>query len=397
MRLLVYAPNAAGVFDQSIDQPFGGMETVAKTLADALGRRSDVDVIVAVESLQWPAIRTVEGVRVGNRPNRPAQLAAEFGRTTGGGGGERPIRRIFRRAAIAAELAVRRLAGPRPPASEPDDWFASLGCEWHLTSGASRQSLGMIRSVERSALRVASDADLAPPAADRQTPYGEPSVVSAEAVRSADVVFVQTTRQQQLLADHFARDGVLLPNPIDPEPWLAVRDREPTADVLWVGRADRFHKRPHLALDAAASTPRLSWRFVMPRGTDATLQRELDERIAALPNVALQSAVPFAEMPSLMAGCRTLCVTGSPDFEGLPNVLLQAALCGRPVVSLGAGEAFLAASGAGTVVTDATAMADELRRLCEGPTPREAGREYVVAHHSADAFAAKLVETLVSA
>jgi glycosyltransferase involved in cell wall biosynthesis len=203
---------------------------------------------------------------------------------------------------------------------------------------------------------------------------------------------LQTEQQARLLAERFGRQGTVIENPFDVE-WWAQRLAEPPPAtlpapgfVLWVGRADRFHKRPQLALEIAEACPHL--RFVLivePR--NPAVERALEERVP--PNVELRARKAFAQMPHYFRNAMLFLSTGSVEHEGFPNVLLQAAASELPIVALEVGAEFLTQAGCGLCamgnLEQAVAAIDALagdaaRRRDYGAK----GRQYVLEHHGVD-------------
>ena len=397
MRVLIHSPGGAPLYDPALRQPVGGMETRAATFARRLAEQPGIDVTVVVESdeagRRWDGEEyPLDGIRVINRPNRRTQLATRLGREIKLTGRPPFVRwSAFRPRHVGPvlRLALGRLSGPRPAASDSDPFFAALHPDWALAFGVNRQSAGLIHSVPRTALMIASDHDLdSRIARDRTfvTRQGEPAAEVRNAICDAAIVFVQSTSQQVALKEHFARDGVLLPNPVE----LSKVDAEPDFDVLWIGRADRFHKRPLLAVEAAAATPELTWRLVLAPG-DADVAQEVVR--AAPANVTVLPPRPFAEMPALFAACRVFVSTSDAAYEGVPNVVLQAAAAGRPSVTTGAAVEFLQQTG--RTPTTPAELPDAIRKTLRSyETLGRRARDTAGSHYESAAIAAKLVRHL---
>ena len=159
------------------------------------------------------------------------------------------------------------------------------------------------------------------------------------AIRNATLIVTQNVEQQALLRERFDREGRMLPSPIDLDAWdKGAAHPSPLLDrlglsrfVLWVGRADRFHKRPDLCLQLARALSEVSFLMIM-NPSDPEVERSIRE--AAPPNVSIVESVPFADMPAVLRQAELLVSTGAADYEGAPNVFLQAAASQTPVASL---------------------------------------------------------------
>src|SRR5262249_30586881 len=132
---------------------------------------------------------------------------------------------------------------------------------------------------------------------------------------------------------------------------------------------------------------------------------ETQVRELGVTNVLFGGELPIEEVPYLLARA-DVCVTNLlPDayLEKIVSVkVFEYLACGKPVVGglRGEGARVLAESGGGVAVEpgDPQAMADAVRTLLAAPERRtemgEAGRRYVVEHHSRAAIAARLEQLL---
>jgi glycosyltransferase involved in cell wall biosynthesis len=242
--------------------------------------------------------------------------------------------------------AVRPFRDPPPPATESDPFYSQIKPDVLCGIGVSAQSASVImtaRALSRpSVLFLASNADLDErygPTSSYVSPYGERGDVCWSAIQNATVIVTQGEDQQQLLNSRFDREGQVLASPIDLSGWdTAAEQQSPLLDrlalsrfVLWVGRADRFHKRPELCLQLARAVEDIAFLMVL-NPSDPDVERTIRE--TAPPNVTIVESVPYAEMPALMQRADVLVSTGSAEYEGAPNVFLQAAAARIPVASL---------------------------------------------------------------
>ena len=185
------------------------------------------------------------------------------------------------------------------------------------------------RNGKASIYNGASDVDFIPGEQDIQ--LGRDRFLFEYGLKRVDRVFVQNSRQQELLAANYGRDdGVLVTNcygaPAGAKP-------DPQGYVLWVATV-RAQKRPELLLEVAKRLPQ--YKFVMVGGHDIGWNGEAYEQnirtaAAALPNVEYKGFRPYAEADRLFDGARV--VLNTSMYEGFPNTFLQAWARGVPTVA----------------------------------------------------------------
>jgi glycosyltransferase involved in cell wall biosynthesis len=185
------------------------------------------------------------------------------------------------------------------------------------------------RRAKRFVYACASDLDLQPN--EHWIPSRREAFLFRLALRSADGVLLQNVRQRQLLAQHYGKDGVILPNCyMEPE----ARAATPDGHVLWVGTIKPI-KSPERFLELARHYP--TTRFMMVGG--ATNQgdggqayyRRIQEMAKGVPNLDFVGYVPFSEVGRHFDGASLLVNTS--DAEGFPNTFLQAWIRGVPTLS----------------------------------------------------------------
>jgi glycosyltransferase involved in cell wall biosynthesis len=234
--------------------------------------------------------------------------------------------------------------------------------------------------------------------------------------RSADVVTFTT----RAFADTVAERGVgeekrrLLPNGADVELFRPlprendVAARYPFGDrlvVMYSGLLGIKHGLETVIEAAALLRDREDVVFFLRGEGPRREALETQVRELGLTNVLFGGELPIEEVPYLLARA-DVCVTNLlPDayLEKIVSVkVFEYLACGKPVVGglRGEGARVLAESGGGVAVEpgDPQAMADAVRTLLDAPERRtemgEAGRRYVVEHHSRAAIAARLEQLL---
>jgi glycosyltransferase involved in cell wall biosynthesis len=395
MRIAIVALNAYPAVNPQAGTAIGGLETFAWLLARGLATRPGHEVQFLVRHTANPTARVVEQVQIAAdvEPLRPWRLDVSHDIEV------LPkfpwLRFKHLRPSLLWKVPVLglvRAVGGRRPALDlrVQQLLEQMKPDLVLTLGAGDSSAAVVRAAAAlkipSLLWLQSNADLDPQFQVNPNfvdPYG---VTSADARASwqADRIICQTRWQQQRVFELLNRDSEVIPNPLDatrfpvgdPSPWSR-------QGVLWIGRYDRHHKRPHLALEIAKQCPRIPFRMVINRGDPAV---EAEIRAQAPPNVQIIDYLSRDEMPKAFREARLFLSTGSSAYEGFPNVLLEAAASGTPIVSMDDFDEFLTRSQCGILGTNAevTAKAVMLLTGLEGEWVNRSrrGAEYVRQHHS---------------
>lgn len=363
MRVRFTAWHAYPLFDARDPACVGGAETHAWLLANALANDPRFDVHFVVRSLQPFHRRRFGNVTVWNAGSRLDGIRAHVAdRLTIS---RNPLRIRLRRFSPhllwqAPLLAAARVFRGAPPLPEvPSGVYVQVAANVECCFGVSAQSAAAIRAAEvggrPSILFLESNSDL-----DEQytldstyvTVHGEQAHICRRVLDNATRIIAQHPEQQRLLKERFGRDSVVWPNIVDLPAWdrapaQASRMLEQTGleqFVLWVGRADDFHKRPHLCLDLARRLPDVPFLMVLNPG-DERIDREI--RASAPPNVRIVASIPFIDMPVVLSEAALYVSTGSAAYEGSPNIFLQAAASRIPVASLEVETPLIAGTGAG--------------------------------------------------
>jgi glycosyltransferase involved in cell wall biosynthesis len=353
----------------------GGIETGAWQLAKSLARHTSVRPLLVVRSNRPLPDREPEGVLVHGVADRIESVRNAVSQSIEWNARPRIKRWCWSLLWQVPFLVLSRpwRAAPLGPTSPDPRLPLSLADQWGVfgVSQESAQAIAAAREVgQPTILFLQSNADL-----DRRfrddpafvNEYGESTVAARFCLDHATVIVCQTQWQQQQLREWFDRDGVWIRNPIDIDAWQASIERTAAAGdnrpagVLWVGRYDRFHKRPTLALEIARRCPEIQFHMVI-NAHDREVAAEIHR--TAPTNVKLIPYVPFDQMPAMFARAQVFLSTSAASFEGFPNVLLQAVASGRPIVSLEDFDGFLRRSHAGNVTHgDLDAAVAKIRQL----------------------------------
>jgi glycosyltransferase involved in cell wall biosynthesis len=389
---------ARSVFEPACSGPFGGSEVRAFAFATGLARQ-DLQVQVVVDAHRPPAAHRVEGVRLSYRP-----LPDELPRLRDEPSRVRRWCRTPRATLCRLTRSVQKRWG-RVPSDRPhfDPYLARANADVYCAFGVHQHAASVVHTAARlgrpSVLLLASDTDLAEayrPESIQLNAYGQRADVCYFALRQATWIVAQTTHQQQLVQQRFGRNATVIRNPLPPtECVLPALVGGCRADVLWIGRADRFSKRADLAIELARRCPDLRFTLIMnPR--DVRVHQQL---ISGLPNnVCIVPAVPWREIHAYYRSSALLLNTS--DAEGFPNAFLQAAQYGLPIVSLNVDpEGMLSRHHAGVLTgPDMHQAAHQLQAL-SADSPRltrlaAAGREYVRRFHDTEGRCTELADVL---
>lgn len=404
MRIAIVALNAFPAMDPSQGRRIGGLETFAWNLAQGLAV-GEADQILFLVRSEHPKVTCVY-----------QRVHVDFI--------HEPFRAIRQSVSKALEieswkklpriknwdlnltwkiptLAIRKFLFPRYSEEKSISLAISrFAPELVLTLGVNQTSaiLGEIAQALGIpiVLWLQSNADLAPqlfengPFVDR---YGVRSAHAQQCIRLCRNIICQTETQRLLLQQIEPKipnalsqpiQTICIPNPIETKVFHP--NESPLHErrgVLWIGRADRFHKRPLMAIEIAKRCLEIPFCVIVNPGDDDVYQEIID---AKPPNVTLIDFVPSAEMPERMRNAWIFLSTGSAAYEGFPNVFLEASASGTPIVSLEDFDGFLSRSHAGySSDGNLDSLVQFIHHLVESPSEWRAmgssAIEYVRNHH----------------
>lgn len=395
MRIAVVALNAYPAINPRAGTAIGGLETFAWLLARGLATRPGYEVQFLIRHTSQPDPAVVDQVQIVADVEPLRQWRQDVSRRLD----VLPRFPWLRLKRLSPDLfwkvpvlgLVRVASGPGPSIWDRVMLLLTQARpDLVLALGVGDSSAAVVQAADTlaipSLLWIRSNADL-----DRrfqeQPDYVDPyGVTSANAKGSwrADRIICQTRWQQQRVKSLLGRDSHVIPNPLDATRF-PVGETNPVSrkGVLWIGRFDRHHKRPHLALEIARQCPRIPFRMVINRG-DPVVEAEV--RAQAPPNVEILDYVSRDEMPQVFREARLFLSTSSADYEGFPNVLLEAAASGTPIVSMEDFDEFLNRSQCGILGTNVDVTAKAVMLLygleAEWIKRSQRGAEYVRQHHS---------------
>lgn len=406
MRISIVALNALPAIEPSAGRGIGGLETFAWRLARGMARTKSNSVQFVVRATSPRPSCVVEQVQIDSFSEPLRQLRQSVSRALEFKDGARLPRLKKWNASLVWQiptLALNKLL--RPQFSEQkamQDAIVSFRPDLILTLGVNRTSaqLGEIAAALNIPIVVwlQSNADL-----DERF-FSDDSFVDRYGVHSIDArncwcrcknVICQTQTQQERLhrlqedAGGTLRSlqSTVIVNPIDSIGTLDVlpkfRDRR---GVLWIGRADQFHKRPRFALEIAAMCPDVPFTMIVNPG-DEVIHAEIRTRAGA--NVALFDYLPPEQVRMQLSQAKLFLSTGSATYEGFPNVLLEACASGTPIITLEDFDGFLQRSNAGFCsLGDVRLAAEAVLRLSGDANLWDrhsmSGFEYVQSNHHID-------------
>lgn len=415
LRLCLVAFNAYPAVDPSAGGQVGGTETRAWLFARQLAQRSDMVVSLAVRTTGPVPHTVVEGVRIVGLRDRFYRL-----REAVGGFASRcpkfPWIKVHRWSPsllwqvpllATARFFEARPTDPRLPMPFFEQIEADLFCCFGNQATAATAIASAHATGRPAVLFLGSDDDLNPGyTADSsiRNPYGDEGATCCFSLQQADAVLTQTPEQTRMLAERFGRTGELVPNPIDLAEWDARAAAELPREfhagldrfVLWMGRAEKIHKRPQVLIEIARLCPEVPFLMLLnPR--DPAVDSEI--RQSAPSNVRIVTQVPFPLMPALFR--RAIAYLNTSSLEGFPNAFLQAAASRVPIVSTDVGQSFLEQSTAGVFVPgDRSQAAHVLHEWVNSAPARDPfgqrGRAFVEEQHATGPVTARLAEMLRS-
>lgn len=151
-------------------------------------------------------------------------------------------------------------------------------------------------------------------------------------LKRADVVIVQTKKQQQALQENYGISAVLIPNAHRiPADEIITNDPAKRPIVLWVGRCHSM-KRPELYLDLARENEKLPFVMIMPPDDEhKDLYSKCIKQAKAIENLTLIPGVSSDKINDYYQRARVLVLTSKA--EGFSNVVIEALKNGAPAVT----------------------------------------------------------------
>lgn len=399
-HLCIVAQNAFSAVFPAQGQAVGGAETRAWTIAKGLQRTDRCRVSFVVRSFRKLPDGDVEGVRIVRRSAWFPELRRKVSECLERKSGFPGVRLLKFRPGLLWEvpflLLIRPFRPREPQPLEAGPELLELEPDAFVTFGTSADSSTVVAAANEmgvpAILLLRSNADIPSGEKDR---YGESRQIQEYVLRHATHVFCQNETQQQRLREQLSVEAECLPAPIDLEQW-PLCEAEQGEYVLWVGRSDRFHKRPELLIELARRCAEIPFLLVMNR-QDAEVHAEILSQLPA--NVTHREYVPFNEMPAVFGNARVLVMTGNPAYEGFPNLLLQAAATGVPIVSMHDFNGFFDLTKAGLVSGEDLDEMERQVRLVWTKRPEELAaeqelRDWIASHHSVEAVCRTILSTL---
>lgn len=276
-------------------------------------------------------------------------------------------------------------------------------CDVICCFGVNAQSHSIINECNRLGIKtilfIASDSDLSDKYYEGATGHNKfnvPNSMCYAVVMNAGNIIVQTQKQLSLLRTRFGREADILPNPVNSN-FKETIFTEKKHHILWVGRADEFHKRPHLCIEVAKNVPQAKFIMIL-NNTDGVI---FDKILTQKPdNVEIIEQVPFDEMPSYFRQAKFLLSTSNKDYEGFPNTFLQAGCLGVPLVTLEVDpdNVFSAAGGAFNAHGNIFLLIEKVKELNNNNEEikfmGDNIKKYVLENHDIDSTTKKLTEIL---
>ncbi len=184
-------------------------------------------------------------------------------------------------------------------------------------------------------------------------------------LKQSDLVISQTTTQQKLMSDTFAKPSAVIPMPFQgPSEHEFKAPAAPDPEhikVLWVGRIIDV-KRLEWLLDLAERCPEYQFDVVGTPNTESDYSHGLISRADGIENVTMHGRVPEAALPGLFMQASVLCCTSI--IEGFPTTFMEAWSYGIPVVTTFDPDHIIAVNGLGRVVNTVDELATDISEVC---------------------------------
>jgi len=204
------------------------------------------------------------------------------------------------------------------------------------------------------------------------------------AIRTADAIVTQTTRQQQRLQADFGRDSTVIMNSVELPP--SVHDASAGTDVVWLSTY-RASKRPEWFTRFAERHPDVRCRMagVVPQLPPGDREFVAARAVAArAPNLEVAGALPRERLTTFLAGAAVFAHTSGA--EGFPNTLLESWAHGVPSVSCVDPDGIIERERLGACREDYAAWEAAVEARLADPGLRRAegrrARTWVEAHHA---------------
>ena len=284
---------------------------------------------------------------------------------------------------LAILLATRPFRPRDLPARVVEPELARVPCDVYLAFGVSADVSRVIVTARATGrpviLFLQSNADI-PEDNEQQNLYGESEATARFVLSEASVIVVQSQYQADRLKRFCGRTAEKLRNPIDLAFWR--QSCAPTREyVLWVGRADNFHKRPLLCIELARRMPDVPFLMILNK-RDPEIEHQVRKLLPS--NVELHTYISFTEMPARFGRAAAFLSTSSEKYEGFPNVFLQASATDTPIVSMHDFDGFLSRTGAGVVTGEDLDQMESALRSTLSRRRSESDRRAVADRLSAD-------------
>jgi len=217
-------------------------------------------------------------------------------------------------------------------------------------------------------------------------------------IRNADLIIVQTVRQEKMLLEGFGLKSVMLPMPSrHVSGYFDPKSRYASFSVLWVGRFARV-KRLDRLLDLAEGLPQIKFHVIGGIDQDEGYAGELLSRMSSVSNVEYHGRVEKAQMGGFYKQASILCCTS--DYEGFPNTFLEAWAHGLPIVSTVDPDGIIKSHQVGFVGETVSDLKQGIELLSNDSSKYESAslnaRKYFDANHSEETALARYLECFKS-
>jgi glycosyltransferase involved in cell wall biosynthesis len=154
-------------------------------------------------------------------------------------------------------------------------------------------------------------------------------ILFSKALPKADFLFVQTTKQKELLSDTFKLTGLVLENS-HPLPTMAEFIRP--LNIVWIANFRDF-KRPEKFVELARRMENRPYKFIMVGEIFSAKEKlKFQNDTAQLRNFEYRGSQTLEQVEEVLLNSRLFVNTS--DQEGFPNTFIQCLMRGVPIISM---------------------------------------------------------------
>lgn len=214
-------------------------------------------------------------------------------------------------------------------------------------------------------------------------------------LRKADLIIVQTEKQQKMLKQGFGLQSHIHPMPSrDTKTDYSIEDRYKKFNVLWVGRLAPV-KRLDRLINIAKQLEDCRFTVIGGIDQDESYANDLIDKMRSVGNIKYCGRIKNKEMKEYYKNASILCCTS--DYEGFPNTFLEAWAQGLPIISTVDPDRLMEKQGIGAVCSTNDDFVNAIEKyrtqFDDYESVARKARSYFVENHAEDAAIGRFVES----